>query len=158
MNIGARKTRIMIVDDHPIVLEGLAQLINQQADLVVCAKAGNAKQALEAVKKQHIDLAIVDMLLKNTTGIQVTKDIRLRYPGLRVLILSMSDEPYYIKHAFQAGAQGYITKDEVADEIISAIRRVLNGKIYLSARLAEKFPRRTIDSIKAGDLDDSVWE
>jgi DNA-binding NarL/FixJ family response regulator len=148
----------MIVDDHPIVLEGLAQLINQQADLVVCAKAGNAKQALEAVKKQHIDLAIVDMLLKNTTGIQVTKDIRLRYPGLRVLILSMSDEPYYIKHAFQAGAQGYITKDEVADEIISAIRRVLNGKIYLSARLAEKFPRRTIDSIKAGDLDDSVWE
>jgi len=158
MNIGARKTRITIVDDHPIVLEGLAQLINQQADLVVCSKAGNTKQALEAVKKQHIDLAIVDMLLKNTTGIKVTKDLRLRSPGLRVLILSMSDEPYYIKHAFQAGAQGYITKDEVADEIIGAIRQVLNGKIYLSARLAKKFPRKTIDRIKAGDLDDSVWE
>jgi DNA-binding NarL/FixJ family response regulator len=70
----------------------------------------------------------------------------------------MSDEPYYIKHAFQAGAQGYITKDEVADEIIGAIRQVLNGKIYLSARLAKKFPRKTIDRIKAGDLDDSVWE
>ena len=158
MNIGAGKTRITIVDDHPIVLEGLAQLINQQDDLVVCAKAGNAKQALEAVKKQHIDLAIVDMLLKNTTGIQLTKSLKSKCPDIRILILSMSDEPYYIKHAFQAGAQGYITKDEVADEIISAIRQVLNGKIYLSTRLAEKFPRRTIDSIKAGDLDDSVWE
>ena len=158
MNIGARKTRITIVDDHPIVLEGLAQLINQQVDLVVCSKAGNTKQALEAVKKQHIDLAIVDMLLKNTTGIQLTKSLKSKCPDIRILILSMSDEPYYIKHAFQAGAQGYITKDEVADEIISAIRQVLNGKIYLSARLAEKFPRRTIDSIKGGDLDDSVWE
>jgi DNA-binding NarL/FixJ family response regulator len=158
MNIGARKTRIMIVDDHPIVLEGLAQLINQQADLVVCAKAGNAKQALEAVEKQRVDLVIVDMLLKNTTGIQLTKSLKSKCPDIRILILSMSDEPYYIKHAFQAGAQGYITKDEVADDIISAIRQVLNGKIYLSARLAEKFPRRTIDSIKAGDLDDSVWE
>jgi DNA-binding NarL/FixJ family response regulator len=158
MNIGARKTRITIVDDHPIVLEGLAQLINQQDDLVVCAKAGNTKQALEAVKKQHIDLAIVDMLLKNTTGIQLTKSLKSKCPDIRILILSMSDEPYYIKHAFQAGAQGYITKDEVADEIISAIRQVLNGKIYLSTHLAEKFPRRTIDSIKAGDLDDSVWE
>jgi DNA-binding NarL/FixJ family response regulator len=158
MNIGARKKRITIVDDHPIVLEGLAQLINQQADLVVCAKAGNAKQALEAVEKQRVDLVIVDMLLKNTTGIQLTKSLKSKCPDIRILILSMSDEPYYIKHAFQAGAQGYITKDEVADDIISAIRQVLNGKIYLSARLAEKFPRRTIDSIKAGDLDDSVWE
>jgi len=158
MNIGARKTRITIVDDHPIVLEGLAQLINQQADLVVCSKAGNAKQALEAVEKQRVDLVIVDMLLKNTTGIQLTKSLKSKYPDIRILILSMSDEPYYIKHTFQAGAQGYITKDEVADEIISAIRQVLNGKIYLSTHLAEKFPRRTIDSIKAGDLDDSVWE
>ena len=158
MNIGAGKTRITIVDDHPIVLEGLAQLINQQADLVVCSKAGNAKQALEAVEKQRVDLVIVDMLLKNTTGIQLTKSLKSKCPDIRILILSMSDEPYYIKHAFQAGAQGYITKDEVADEIISAIRQVLNGKIYLSTRLAEKFPRRTIDSIKAGDLDDSVWE
>ena len=136
----------------------MAQLINQQADLVVCSKAGNAKQALEAVEKQRVDLVIVDMLLKNTTGIQLTKSLKSKCPDIRILILSMSDEPYYIKHAFQAGAQGYITKDEVADEIISAIRQVLNGKIYLSTRLAEKFPRRTIDSIKAGDLDDSVWE
>lgn len=158
MNIGAGKTRITIVDDHPIVLEGLAQLINQQVDLVVCSKAGNAKQALEAVEKQRVDLVIVDMLLKNTTGIQLTKSLKSKCPDIRILILSMSDEPYYIKHAFQAGAQGYITKDEVADEIISAIRQVLNGKIYLSTHLAEKFPRRTIDSIKAGDLDDSVWE
>jgi CheY-like chemotaxis protein len=115
--------KILIVDDHPVVRQGLTQFINQEPGLVVCAEAGNAKQALEAVEKQHVDLAIVDMLLKNTTGIQVTKDLKSRCPGLRVLIFSMSDEPHYVKYAFQAGVQGYITKEDVADEIINAIRQ-----------------------------------
>jgi len=150
--------KILIVDDHPVVRQGLTQFINQEPGLVVCAEAGNAKEALEAVEKEHIDLAIVDMLLKNTTGIQVTKDLKSRYPGLRVLIFSMSDEPHYVKYAFQAGAQGYITKEEVADEIINAIRQLLDGKIYLSGCVAQKFPRRTLDRIRAGDLEDSVWE
>jgi len=152
------KTRILIVDDNPVIREGLTQIINRQSDLLVCAEAGNAQQALEAVEKQQVDLAIVDMLLKNTTGIQVTKDLKSRWPGLRVLILSMSDEPYYTKGAFQAGAQGYITKEEVADEIINGIRQLLDGKIYLSGRVAQKFPRRTLERIRAGDLEDSVWE
>jgi DNA-binding NarL/FixJ family response regulator len=150
--------KILIVDDYPVVRQGLTQFINQEPGLVVCAEAGNAKQALEAVEKQHVDLAIVDMLLKNTTGIQVTKDLKSRCPGLRVLIFSMSDEPHYVKYAFQAGVQGYITKEEVADEIINAIRQLLDGKIYLSGRVAQKFPRRTLDRIRAGDLEDSVWE
>lgn len=149
---------ILIVDDHPVVRQGLTQFINHEPDLVVCAEAGNAKQALKAVEKQHVDLAIVDMLLKNTTGIQVTKTLKSRCPGLRVLILSMRDELYYIKGALQAGARGYITKEEVAEEIINAIRQVLDGKIYLSGRVAQKFPRRTLDRIRAGDLEDSVWE
>ena len=152
------RKRILIVDDYPVVREGLTQFINQQADLVVCAEAENAEQALVAVEKQHVDLAIVDMLLKNTTGIQLTKSLKSKCPDVRVLILSMSDEPHYIKHAFQAGAQGYITKEEVADEIISAIRQVLDGGIYLSAHLAKKFPRRALDRIQSGDTDDSVWE
>ena len=152
------RKRILIVDDYPVVREGLTQFINQQADLRVCAEAGNAEQALEAVEKQHVDLAIVDMLLRNTTGIQLTKSLKTKCPDLRILILSMSDEPYYIKHAFQAGVQGYITKEEVADEIISAIRQILNGRIYLSARLAMKFPHRTLERIQSGDVDDSVWE
>ena len=155
---GQMRKRILIVDDYPVVREGLTQFINQQADLVVCAEAGNAEQALEAIEKQHVDLAIVDMLLKNTTGIQLTKSLKSKCPDVRVLIFSMSDEPYYIKHAFQAGAQGYITKEEVADEIINAIRQLLDGKIYLSDCVAQKFPRRTLDRIRAGDLEDSVWE
>jgi DNA-binding NarL/FixJ family response regulator len=150
--------RILIVDDHPVVRTGLTQLINQEPDLVVCAEAGNAKQALEAIEKQHVDLAIVDMLLENTTGIQVTKDLKSRCPGLRVLILSLSDEPYYIKGAFQAGARGYITKEEAAEEIINAIRQLLDGKIYLSGRVALKFTRKTLERIMVGDFDDSVWE
>jgi DNA-binding NarL/FixJ family response regulator len=150
--------RILIVDDHPVVRTGLAQFINREPDLVVCAEAGNAQQALEAAEKQQVDLAIVDMLLENTTGIQVTKDLKLRCPGLRVLILSMSDELYYIKGAFQAGARGYITKEEVSEEIINAIRQLLDGKIYLSGRVALKFTPKMLERILAGDFHDSVWE
>jgi DNA-binding NarL/FixJ family response regulator len=152
------RKRILIVDDYPVVREGLTQFINQENDLEVCAEAGNAKQALEAVEKQHFDLVIVDMLLKNTTGIQLTESLKSKFPDVRVLILSMSNDRYYIKHAFQTGVRGYITKDEVAEEIINAIRQVLDGKIYLSAHLAKKFPRKTLDRIRAGDLEDSVWE
>jgi DNA-binding NarL/FixJ family response regulator len=152
------RKRILIVDDHPVVRQGLAQFINLEPDLDVCAEAGNVKEAIEAVEKQKFDLAIVDMLLENTTGIQVTEKIRLRIPNLPVLIFSMTDDLYYVKRAFQTGARGYITKEELAEEIIIAIRQILDGKIFLSAHLAKKFPRRTIDRIKAGDLDDSVWE
>jgi DNA-binding NarL/FixJ family response regulator len=152
------RKRILIVDDHPVVRQGLAQFINLEPDLDVCAEAGNVKEAIEAVEKQKFDLAIVDMLLENTTGIQVTEKIRLRIPNLPVLIFSMTDDLYYVKRAFQTGARGYITIEELAEEIIIAIRQILDGKIFLSAHLAKKFPRRTIDRIKAGDLDDSVWE
>jgi DNA-binding NarL/FixJ family response regulator len=146
MNLGARKTRITVVDDHPVVLEGLAQLINREDDLMVCATAGNAKKALEAIKKQQVDLVIVDMLLKDTTGIQITIELKLRWPNLHVLILSMSDDPYHVKRAFQAGARGYLTKDEVSEKIILAIRRVLEGEIYVGKRIARQFSRKTIAS------------
>ncbi len=150
--------RILIVDDHPVVRQGLAQFINQVPDLEVCAEAGNVKEALEAVEKQKFDLAVVDMLLVNTTGIQVIEKIRLRIPNLPVLIFSMSDDLYYVKRAFQTGARGYITKEELAEEIINAIRRILDGKIYLSGLVAQKFPRKTLERIRAGDFDESVWE
>ena len=144
MNLSARKTRITVVDDHPVVLEGLAQLINREDDLVVCATAGNAKKALEAIKKQQVDLVIVDMLLKNTTGVQVTIELKSRWPNLYVLILSMSDDPYHVKRAFQAGARGYVTKDEVSEKIIAAIRQVLKGGIYVSKRIARQFTKKII--------------
>jgi DNA-binding NarL/FixJ family response regulator len=143
-NLQASKYRIAVVDDHPVVLEGLEQLINQQDDLIVCVKAGNGKEALAAVSKQQVDLAIVDMLLENTTGVQITIDLKSRCPDLYVLILSMSDDPYHVKRAFQAGARGYITKDEVSEKIIAAIRRVLRGEIYVGKRIARQFSKKTV--------------
>ena len=144
MDIGARKARIAVVDDHPVVLEGLAQLVNREDDLLVCVQADNAKEALKAIRKQQVDLVVVDMLLKDTTGIQITIELKSRWPNLYVLILSMSDDPYHVKRAFQAGARGYLTKDEVSEKIILAIRRVLGGGIYIGKRIARQFSRRTI--------------
>ena len=133
------------------------ELINREDDLVVCAKAGNSKEALEAVEKQPVDLAIIDMLLENTTGIEVTEELRSRYPNLNILILAMSDEPHYVKRSFQAGAKGYITKEDVAEGIVAAIHKVLSGEIYVSGVLARRFSSRTLERISAGEVGDSVW-
>lgn len=145
-SLGTGRNRIALVDDHPAVLEGLTELINREDDLVVCATASNARDILKALDKRQVDLVIVDMLLKNTTGLQVTEHLRSRYPRLYILILSMSDAPHHVRGAFQAGARGYVTKDEVSGEIIVAIRQVLKGRIYASKKLVRKFPKRTIDN------------
>ncbi|GEM_PF-1864352 len=131
------KTKILIVDDHPVIREGLTQIINRETDLLVCAEAGTIGEAVKAVKKQKIDLALVDMLLKNTTGIQVIKKIKTLCPSIITLVFSMSDKSQYIKQAIEIGARGYITKDQISENIIDAIRQVLEGKIYLSKRLAK---------------------
>ena len=141
----------MVVDDHPIVRDGLAELLNHEADLMVIARVGNTAEAMRVVKKQRIDLAIIDMLLQNTTGIQVTKKIKARCPNLTVLIFSMSDELRYIKQAFEVGARGYITKDELSEKIIDAIRQILDGGIYLNKRLTKKFTRHEINEFLADD-------
>ncbi len=141
----ARKIKILVVDDHPIVLDGLAELLNHEADLVVSAKAGTAAEAIKAVKNQRVDLAIIDMLLKDTTGIQVTKKIKAICPNLIVLIFSMSDELRYIKQAFEVGASGYITKDELSEKIIEAIRQILDGGIYLNKRLSKNFSKHELN-------------
>jgi DNA-binding NarL/FixJ family response regulator len=144
VSLPARKHRIAVIDDHPVVLDGLEQLINQEDDLIVCVKVANGKKALEAVCKQQVDLVIVDMLLENTTGVHITIDLKSRCPNLYVLVLSMSDDPYHVKRAFQAGARGYITKDEVSEKIIVAIRHVLRGEIYVGKRIARQFSKRTV--------------
>ena len=149
-NLAVRKTRILVVDDHPIVCDGLTDLIHHEADLVVSAKAGNAAEAIKAVKQQRIDLAIVDMLLKNATGVQVTKKIKAICPNLIVLIFSMSDELRYIKQAFEVGARGYITKDELSEEIVNAIRQILKGKIYISRGLLKNLPKEEVSSLLTG--------
>ena len=145
--LSAKKTRILVVDDHPIVRDGLEQLINFEADLQVSAKAGNAAETIKVVKKQQVDLAIIDMFLKDTTGVQVTKKIKAICPNLIVMIFSMYDELKYIKQAFAVKARGYITKDELSEKIIDAIRQVLNGGIYLNKGLAKKFPKHELNEL-----------
>jgi DNA-binding NarL/FixJ family response regulator len=137
------KTRILIVDDHSIVRRGLIQLINQESDLAVCAEAENAEEALEAVTRQQVDLAVVDISLTGTNGIKLTTKIKEQCPHLPVLILTMHDEARYAESAFQAGATGYVTKQEAAETIITAIRLVLRGQHYLSKTRAEKPPGDT---------------
>jgi DNA-binding NarL/FixJ family response regulator len=136
------KSRILIVDDHTVVRQGLILLIDQEADLVVCSEAENAGQALEAIGKQQVDLAIVDISLDGPNGIQLTERIKSQYPHLPVLILTMHDEELYVKRAFQAGAKGYITKHEAADTIITAIRLMLSGKDYISETMKQKFLKK----------------
>ena len=139
LNNRQNKARILIVDDHAIVREGLALLINQEPDLVVCAKAENADQALDAIGTLPVDLAIVDISLEGRNGLQLTEQIKSQYPHLPVLILTMHDEALYAKRAFQAGARGYITKHEAAETIIAAVRLMLDGKDYISETMTQKF-------------------
>ncbi|MHC4062235.1 MAG: response regulator [Planctomycetota bacterium] len=131
--------RILIVDDHPIVRRGLVQLINQEPGFKVCAEADDAEQALKVIGSQHLDLAVVDISLSGTNGVQLTAKIKSQYPDLPVLILTMHDELRYAELAFQAGAKGYVTKHEAAETIIGAIHLVLAGKKFVSKRVNAKF-------------------
>jgi len=126
------KTRILLVDDHAIVRQGLTRLVEAECDLMVSAEAENAIQALEAIEKQQFDLAIVDISLEGTSGLELTERMKLRCPNLIVLILSMHDGLLYAHPALRVGAAGYVAKYEAAEEIVTAIRRVLGGKIYVS--------------------------
>jgi DNA-binding NarL/FixJ family response regulator len=139
---GEDKTRILVVDDHAIVREGLALLINQEPDLVVCAKAENAEDALDSLETDQIDLAIVDISLEGRSGLQLTEQIKSRYPDLPVLILTMHDEALYAKRAFQAGARGFITKHEAAETVVAAIRLMLAGKDYISETMTQRLLKR----------------
>jgi len=134
----------LIVDDHPIVRQGLSELINQEDDLVVCAEAEDAHQALNAIKDNQPDMLIVDIALPDTSGLDLIKDITARYPDLPVLALSMHDESLYAERAMRAGARGYIMKQEATEEVIAAIRKVFAGQIYASERMKEKMVRKLV--------------
>jgi DNA-binding NarL/FixJ family response regulator len=132
------KTRILLVDDHPIVRQGLTQLIDHESDLTVIAQAETANLAMQAVETHHIDLAIIDISLVGSNGIDLAKEIKARYPKLPVLMLTMHDEPIFAERAFQAGARGYILKREAPGKIISAIRIMLAGRQYITREVAQK--------------------
>ena len=125
--------RILVVDDHPIVRNGLVQLLSQETDLTVCAEAGSARDAEAAVEKHDPHLIMLDISLEGTNGIELTRRIRSFNPDIKVLILSMHDENLYAKRALRAGARGYVTKREPPDHVIDAIRQVLGGALYVSS-------------------------
>ena len=131
-----RKFRILIIDDHPIVRERLGELINQEPDLLVCGEADDGHTAMEAIDKTAPDLALVDISLKDTYGIELVKDIKAQHPKLLTLVLSMHEESLYAERALRAGARGYITKQEASRKVIGAIRQVLAGGIYASEKMA----------------------
>ena len=138
------KTKIVIVDDHPIVRQGLAELINHEDDLVVCGQAEEATEAMGVIKAIKPDMVIVDILLKETSGMELIKDIKARYPNLAVLALSMHDESLYAERALRAGAKGYIMKAEATEKVIGAIRKILSGDIYLSEPMAAKLIHKLV--------------
>jgi len=147
--LAGRKIKILVVDDHPIVRDGLAELLNHEADFVVCVKAGTAAEAIKTVKKQRIDLALVDMLLDHTTGVQLIKKIKAICPNIITLVFSMSDKSQYVKQAIEVGARGYITKDEISEEIVNAIRKILKGHIYISKRLLKNLSKEELSDLLA---------
>jgi DNA-binding NarL/FixJ family response regulator len=136
---GATKKRVLIVDDHPIVRQGLKGLISQAPDLVVCGEAETIFDTLKAIEQLKPDVAVIDISLnKGESGVDLIKDIRIRHPNLPVLTLSMYDEAIYAERVLRAGGRGYVTKDEAAEHVLQAIRQVLKGQIFLSERMSAK--------------------
>lgn len=135
-----RATQILIVDDHPIIREGLTHLLNLHEDLHVCCAAGSAEEALVVMACQP-DMAIVDLSLHSNSGLDLVKTLRQHYPKLAILVLSMHDETLFAERALRAGANGYLMKLEATEHIMNAIREVLAGNIYLSAAMHEKLAR-----------------
>jgi DNA-binding NarL/FixJ family response regulator len=154
MKTGSKsKQGILIVDDHPMMREGLAQLIEHESDLCVAGQADNAAQALQAIGTLLPDLALVDILLPDKNGIELIKDLQTLHPQLPVLVVSMHDETLYAERVLRAGARGYIMKQEGGKKLMQAIRHVLHGQIYVSERMSAKileiFSGRRAESVKS---------
>lgn len=139
------KHQILIVDDHAIVRHGLAQLIEREPDMQVAFQAEQATEALDILRQHHLDMVILDISLPGMSGIDLTKQIAARHPGLPVLAVSMHDESEYYERAFQAGAKGYIMKQEATEKVLFAARKILRGEVYLSDRMQSIMLQRFVD-------------
>jgi DNA-binding NarL/FixJ family response regulator len=138
------RKRILLVDDHAVVRFGIAQLINRQGDMVVCGEEEDAGNALSAIEKLKPDLVIADISLKDSSGLELMRNIKAQYSGLPVLVVSAHDESIYAEIAFRAGALGYLMKHEALEKVLTAIRRVWSGNIYVSDTLAAKMLQQQV--------------
>ena len=132
------RTRVLLVDDHPVMRQGMAAIINEEPDLVVCGEADGVRTAIAAATQTHPDVALVDLSVTDGDGLELIRDFKNRFPELRTLVLSMFDETVYAERALRAGAGGYVMKAEAATTVMAAIRTVLKGETYLSPRMATK--------------------
>jgi DNA-binding NarL/FixJ family response regulator len=149
MNDTVTRTRIVLVDDHPMVRERLAEVINRETDMVVCGEAEDRGEALEVIGREKPGLAIVDLTLKRSNGLDLIKDLQVMHPELKILVLSMQEESLYAERVIRAGAHGYITKQEATRKILGAIRQVLEGKVFLGSQISGEILSRMLGRSKA---------
>jgi len=154
----AAKKRLLIVDDHPMMRDGLTQLITNEPDLVICGEAGTGREAYELAGKLRPDLLLADISLPDKNGLELIKDLQSVHPGMSVLVISMHDESLYAERVLRAGARGYIMKQEGGKKLMDAIRKVLSGQIYVSEKISSKIlesitgaveesPRRSLENL-----------
>jgi DNA-binding NarL/FixJ family response regulator len=144
----ARKSRVFIVDDHPLVREGLTNLINGQADLVVCGEAKDSAEAIKRIVKAQPEVALIDISLENESGLELVKHLGSQVPQVALIILSMHDEALYAERALRAGARGYVMKHETSKSVLASIRRVLGGGVYVSEKVVNRMALKLNSSRK----------
>jgi len=145
-------TRIVIVDDHPLVRERLIELIDREPDLKVCGEAEDRSEALDLIDQLRPELAIVDLNLKSSVGIELIKDLQAKIPKLIILVVSMQDEMIYAERCIRAGARGYITKQQASRHVLHAIRQVLSGEVYISEAVSKQLVSRSIGRQSGSDF------
>jgi DNA-binding NarL/FixJ family response regulator len=147
--------RVLLVDDHPVTCQGVTALVNQQTDMLVCGQARDAAGALALVDKLDPHIAVVDISLRGTSGIEFVKNALAMRPRLLILMMSMYDELLYAPRAFRAGARGYLMKHEACEKLVAALRLILDGKAYISPRLREQLAERVLVS-RTHEVEDPV--
>jgi DNA-binding NarL/FixJ family response regulator len=151
--INAKKWKILIVDDHPIVRKGLVELIEDETDLIVIGEADDAGDALRMLDNDAPDLCLIDISLKGMNGLELIKQIKARNEDIKMLVSSMHDETLYAERALRAGAMGYINKNEATETLVSAIRQTLDGRVYLSNKMSE----RLLERVFLGQKKKETW-
>ena len=146
-----QKSRVFIVDDHPLVREGLANLINAEDDLTVCGEAEDSAQAIAGIVKTQPDVVLVDISLQNESGLELVKHLASQFPEVALIVLSMHDETLYAERALRAGASGYVMKREASSNVLTSIHRVIEGGVFVSERVANRIAIKAAARRKAAD-------
>ena len=149
---GFAPTKVLIVDDHPVVRLGLAEMINRETDLTVCGEAAEVTEAMRKMEASHPDVVIIDISLEGESGIELIEHIRARWPSVKMLVSSAHDERVFAGRVLRAGAMGYLSKREALTKIVEALRQVLRGEVYLSPQMATVLLQR-VAAGKSLDLD-----